>query len=106
MTASAGLLYLALFALAAHKQRHRPALLGPWERKAFVPHLDLAGWLLMLVSLLSLYPADDIGMAFVGWIGLVAAVACLVTLGMTYGPSLVQSGVAVALAMIIFGLLG
>lgn len=104
MIATTGLLYLAIFALAAHKQRHRSVLLGPWERKALVPHLDLAGWLLLLLSLLSLCRAGDLGMAFVAWVGLVAAGASLVTIGMTYRPGLVQGGVALALAMTILGL--
>lgn len=105
MIASAGFLYLAFFAFAAHKQRHRPALMGPWERKAFVPHLDLAAWVLLLLSLLGLYRADDLGMAFVAWTGLTAASASLLTFGMTYRPHWVQGGVAVACVMIVAGLL-
>jgi hypothetical protein len=104
MMASAGLLYLALFALAARMNRHRAVLLGPWQRRAFVPHLALAGWLLLALSLAGLWATADAGMALVEWIGLLALLSGGVTLCITYAPGVARAGVAAALALVLTGL--
>jgi hypothetical protein len=104
MMVSAGILYLALFALAARMQRHRAVLLGPWQNKGFVPHMELAGWVLLGLSLASLWRTADPGMALVGWTGLLALLGGGVVLGMTYRPAVARLGVPAALAMVLLGL--
>jgi hypothetical protein len=105
MMLTAGLLYLSLFALAARMQRHRPVLLGGWQKRSFVPHLDMAGWICFALSLLSLLRHSDPGTALVSWVGLLALLGGVVMLGMTYRPALPRMGVPVALAMILLGLI-
>lgn len=105
MILTIGLLYLALFALAGRMQRHRPILLSIWQRRPFVGHLELAGWALLGLSLLSLWLWADIGMALVAWIGLVPLLGGVVVLGMTYRPAVARAGVPVAAALTIAGLL-
>jgi hypothetical protein len=104
MIISAGLLYLALFALAARMPRHRPVLLGGWQGHGFVPHLTLAGWSLMALSLASLWTRADVGIALVGWIGLLALLGGGVTLGISYCPGVARAGVPVALALVLTGM--
>ncbi|MDO7835475.1 DUF3325 family protein [Sphingobium sp. HBC34] len=105
MMVTAGLLYLALFALAAHMQRHRPALLGPWQKHPRIRHLAMAGWLLLGLSLLSLGRSPDAGMALVAWVGLLALLGGGVMLGMTYRPVVPRVGVPVAMMLILLGLI-
>lgn len=103
--ATIGLVYLALFALAARMQRHRPILLGAWQRRPFVAHLELAGWTLLGLSVLSLWLWQDVGMALVAWIGLLPLLGGVVVLGMTYRPTLPRAAVPVAAALVIAGLM-
>jgi hypothetical protein len=105
MMLTAGLLYLSLFALAARMQRHRPVLLGGWQKHGFVPHLDMAGWTCFALSLVSLLRHSDPGMALVGWVGLLALLGGVVMLGMTYRPALPRIGVPIAGAMVLLGLI-
>ncbi|MEC3909314.1 DUF3325 family protein [Sphingobium sp. CR2-8] len=105
MMLTTGLLYLALFALAARMQRHRPLLLDAWQRHPFVAHLALAGWMLLGLSLLSLWLWADVDMALVAWIGLMPLLGGAIMLGMTYRPALPRIGVPVAAAMMVAGLL-
>jgi hypothetical protein len=105
MTVTIGLLYLALFALAGRMQRHRPVLLARWQQRSFVGHLELAGWALLALSLLSLWLWADVGMALVAWIGLLPLLGGVVVLGMTYRPTVARAGVPVAAALTIAGLL-
>lgn len=102
--ATIGLIYLALFALAARMQRHRPMLLGAWQRRPFVAHLELAGWTLFGLSLLSLWLWQDWGMALVAWVGLLPLLGGVLVLGMTYRPALPRAGVPVAIAVLVAGL--
>ncbi|MBZ9646698.1 DUF3325 family protein [Sphingobium sp. 3R8] len=105
MMLTIGLLYLALFALAGRMQRHRPVLLDIWQRRSWVAHLELAGWTLLGLSLLSLWSWTDVGMALVAWIGLVPLLGSVLVLGMTYRPAVPRAGVAVAAVLTIAGLL-
>lgn len=105
MMVTVGLIYLSLFALAARMHRHRPILLGPWQRRPFVAHLGLAGWTLLGVSIASLWFWDDVGMALVAWIGLLALFAGGLLLGMTYRPMLPRAAVALAVALVLLGTL-
>ncbi|RYM13855.1 DUF3325 family protein [Sphingobium cupriresistens] len=105
MTVTIGLLYLALFALAGRMQRHRPVLLTTWQRRPFVGHLELAGWTLLGLSLLSLMLWADVGMALIAWIGLLPLLGGVVVLGMTYRPAVARAGVPVAAVMLVAGLL-
>ena len=106
MMTTIGLLYLSLFALAARMQRHRPVLLGSWQKRRFISHLELAGWTLFGLSLLSLWLWADIGMALVAWTGLLPLLAGSVVLGMTYRPAVPRAGVPVAAILLVAGLLG
>ncbi|WP_298399978.1 DUF3325 family protein [Sphingobium sp.] len=105
MMLTAGLLYLALFALAARMQRHKPVLLDAWQRRPLVAHLEMAGWALLALSLLSLGLAADPGKALVTWVGLLALLCGAIMLGMTYRPALPRIGVPVAALMIPLGLM-
>jgi hypothetical protein len=104
MMLTIGLLYLALFALAGRMQRHRPVLLGAWQRRPFVSQLELMGWTLLGLSWFSLWQWPDIGMALVAWIGLLPLLAGAVVLAMTYRPMWARVGVPVATALAIAGL--
>jgi len=105
MMLTIGLLYLSLFALAARMQRHRPVLLDAWQRRPFTAHLELAGWTLFGLSLLSLALWRDIGMALVAWIGLLPLLAGALLLGMTYRPAFTRAAVPIAAALTVAGLL-
>lgn len=105
MMATIGLLYLSLFALAARMQRHRPTLLTAWQKHPFVAHLELAGWTLFGLSLLSLWLWRDVGMALVAWVGLLPLLGGVVLLGMTYRPAIPRAGVPIAALMLVAGLL-
>ncbi|WP_311267813.1 DUF3325 family protein [Sphingobium sp. WCS2017Hpa-17] len=105
MMLTIGLLYLSLFALAARMQRHRPVLLATWQKRPFVAHLELAGWTLFGLSLLSLWLWQDSGMALVAWVGLLPLLGGVVLLGMTYRPAIPRAGVPVAALLLITGLL-
>lgn len=104
MMVTAGLLYLALFALAARMQRHRRALLGQWQQRSVFQHLDVLGWLLLGLSLLSLWRAPDPGIALAGWVGLLALLGGGLMLGMTYRPVLARAAVPLAIALMLAGL--
>jgi hypothetical protein len=105
MMLTIGLLYLSLFALAARMQRHRPVLLEAWQKRRFVAHLELAGWTLFGLSLLSLWLWQDKGMALVAWVGLLPLLGGIVLLGMTYRPVVPRAGVPLAAFLLIAGLL-
>jgi hypothetical protein len=105
MMLTIGLLYLSLFALAARMQRHRPVLLGTWQKRPFVAHLELAGWTLFGLSLLSLWLWADIGMALVAWVGSLPLLGGLVVLGMAYRPAVPRAGVPVAAMLLVAALL-
>lgn len=104
MMLTIGLLYLSLFALAARMQRHRPVLLGPWHGHALIRHLELAGWMILGLSLLSLWRWDDMGMALIAWVGLLPLLAGILLLGMSYHQILPRAALGVAAAMTIAGL--
>lgn len=104
MMLTIGLLYLALFALSARMQRHRPVLLDTWQRQPFVVHLEWTGWTLFGLSLLSLSLCSDVGMALVAWTGLLPLLAGVVVLGMTYRPALPRAVVPIAAAATLLGL--
>jgi hypothetical protein len=105
MMVTIGLLYLSLFALAARMQRHRPVLLDAWQRRPFTAHLQLTGWTLLGLSLVSLTLWHDVGMALVAWIGLLPLLAGALLLGMTYRPAFTRMGVPIAAALAVAGLL-
>ena len=105
MILTIGLLYLSLFALAARMQRHRPVLLGAWQRHAFVGYLEPGGWTLMGLSLLSLWLWHDVGMALVAWVGLLPLMTGIVLLGMTYRPAFPRAAVPIAAMLIVAALL-
>lgn len=105
MMATIGLLYLSLFALAARMQRHRPVLLTTWQKRPFVAQLELAGWTLFGLSLLSLWLWQDVGMALVAWVGLLPLLGGIVLLGMTYRPAIPRAGAPVAAFLLVAGLL-
>lgn len=105
MMLTIGLLYLSLFALAARMQRHRPLLLTAWQKRPFVAHLELAGWTLFGLSLLSLCLWQDSGMALVAWIGLLPLLGGILLLGMTYRPAIPRAGVPIAGLLLVAGLL-
>lgn len=105
MMATIGLLYLSLFALAARMQRHRPVLLAAWQKRPFVAHLELGGWTLFGLSLLSLWLWPDVGMALVAWIGLLPLLGGVLLLGMTYRPAVPRAGVPLAALLLVAGLL-
>ncbi|WP_420143055.1 DUF3325 family protein [Sphingobium sp.] len=104
MMVTVGLLYLALFALAARMQRHRPILLGGWQCRPFVAHLELAGWTMFGLSLISLLLWQDAGMALVAWVGLLPLLAGILLLGMTYRPMVARAGVPTAMICMLAGL--
>ncbi|MCI4591745.1 DUF3325 domain-containing protein [Sphingobium sp. BYY-5] len=104
MIASAGLLYLGLFALAAAMDRHRRVLAGPWHRPAIAPLLAPLGWCLLALSLLSIAPVWKGGVGLVSWCGLLPLVGGVVMLGLTYRPAWLRPGLAAAALLILAGL--
>jgi hypothetical protein len=105
MIATAGLLYLGLFALAASMDRHRRALAGPWHRAAVAPMLAPVGWCLLVASLLSILPDWKGGVGLVSWIGLLPLIGGGMLLGLSYRPGWLGIGAGVALALVGMGLL-
>lgn len=101
----AGLLYLALFLIAAGMARHGPVLLAPlWtketERKAVV-----AGWSLLLLSLILVFAGPGWPFRLIEWLGLVPALAGAVLLGLSFAPWLPRLGALAALGAIGLGML-
>lgn len=104
MIATAGILYLGLFALAAGMDRHRRVLAGPWHRPSVAPLLAPAGWCLLGASLLSTASYWQGGVGLVSWCGLLPLVGGVIMLGFTYRPTWLRPGLAVAALLIPVGL--
>jgi len=100
-----GLLYLGLFALATGMARHKPALAGPWQQARFAPWRAPVGWTLLALSLSAALRDWEGGVGLVSWCGLLPIAGGALMLGFTYRPAWLRIGLAVALALVIAGLL-
>lgn len=103
MIATAGLLYLGLFAIAANMDRHRRAMPGPWQDAAVAPILAPAGWTLLALSLLSIVPVWNGGVGLVSWCGLLPLIGGVLMLGLTYRAHWLRIALIPALMLVIAG---
>jgi len=101
----AGLLYLALFLIAAGMARHGPALLAPLWTQENGRRAAVAGWSLLLLSLILVFGGSGWPLRLIEWLGLVPALAGAVLLGLAFAPWLPRLGALAAIGAIGLGML-
>ncbi|WP_025587544.1 DUF3325 family protein [Sphingomonas sp. UNC305MFCol5.2] len=100
----AGLLYLGLFALAASMSRHAQLLPAQWRAAAYGDRLRVAGWPLVLASLVVALGSADWPMRLLAWVGLAPVAGGIVLLGLTFGVRWAQVAALLAALLVLAGL--
>jgi hypothetical protein len=96
LIASAGLLYLALYALAVAQPQHGDVLTARRLAVARRQQARFAGWLLLAASLLLALLTREPVNAALWWIGALPALGLPLVLARSYRPALARTGVRVA----------
>lgn len=96
-----GLLYLGLFALAASMSRHAQLLPAHWRLSGRNDRLRVAGWLLVVASLVVALASPDWPMRLLNWIGFAAVAGGIVLLSLTYGVRWARIAAVLALLSIL-----